>query len=175
MRRVSLLPVGTIICRDNSSQQLADPVDTHPHQLPTSVPRDSWEGDYPQKVNPTSTAITGPSSYPDDTKNLKGQDINQRSLNPPTSPPCTTKKFKLRKVGRTIPNPGPHSTATAAPNTSVEALQQFISRAVPQDELPSLIRTIFSDEKTTNMADCLRKSDAQAFINAIDGVCHHTF
>ena len=56
-----------------------------------------------------------------------------------------------------------------------QALQWFISCAVPKDELPSLIESIFSDEKTTNMVDHLPKSDAQAFINAIDGVCCHTF
>lgn len=52
-------------------------------------------------------------------------------------------------------------------------LQQLISRTVPKDELPSFIEAIFSDEKTTSMVDCLRKSDAQVFIDVIDGVCHH--
>ena len=52
------------------------------------------------------------------------------------------------------------------------AWQRLISCAVPQDELPSLIELIFSDKKTVNMVDRLQESDAQAFIDVIDGVRH---
>ena len=51
--------------------------------------------------------------------------------------------------------------------------QRLISGAAPQDELPSLIETIFSN-KTTNIVDRLQESNAQAFINVIDGVRHQT-
>jgi len=51
--------------------------------------------------------------------------------------------------------------------------RQLISPAIPQDELPSLIEAIFSDRKTINMVGPLQESDAQAFIDAIDGVRHH--
>ena len=52
--------------------------------------------------------------------------------------------------------------------------QWLFSPTVPQDELPSLIETIFSDEKMTKMIDNLQESDAQAFIDVIDGVRHHS-
>lgn len=55
-----------------------------------------------------------------------------------------------------------------------QRLIDLISCAIPRDELPSLIETIFSDEKITNMIDCLLGVSAQAFIDVIDGVCHHT-
>ena len=54
-----------------------------------------------------------------------------------------------------------------------QALQQLISRTIPQDELPSLIETIFSDKKAIKTADPLQKSDAQAFIDVIDRVRHY--
>ena len=63
-------------------------------------------------------------------------------------------------------------------NTTIDsyeqAWQRLISRAVPQDELPSLIETIFSDRRRTDMVDRLQGSDAQAFIDVVDGVCQHT-
>jgi len=45
----------------------------------------------------------------------------------------------------------------------------LISRAVPPDELPSLIETIFS-EKEANIVYRLRGSDAQTFIDIMDEV-----
>ena len=54
-----------------------------------------------------------------------------------------------------------------------QAWQRLISRTTPQDELPSLIETIFSSRKTINMVDPLQDSDAQAFIDVIDEVRHH--
>ena len=59
-------------------------------------------------------------------------------------------------------------------NPHGQALQQLISRSVPQDKLPSFIETIFSDKKTINMMGCLQEGDAQAFIDAVDVVRHHT-
>ena len=53
-----------------------------------------------------------------------------------------------------------------------EALRCLISGAIPQGQLPSLIETVFSDEKATDMVGCLRGSDVQAFIDAIYNVCY---
>lgn len=54
-----------------------------------------------------------------------------------------------------------------------QAWQQLISRTIPQDELPSLIETVFSDRKAIKTVDPLQSSDAQALIDVIDRVCHH--
>jgi hypothetical protein len=54
-----------------------------------------------------------------------------------------------------------------------QARKRLISGVVPQDELPSLIETIFSNEKVTDVADRLQGSDVQTFIDAIDVVWHH--
>jgi len=54
------------------------------------------------------------------------------------------------------------------------AWQQLITRAVPHDELPSLIETIFSG-RDTDVVDRLKGSDAQAFIDIIDEVHHFLF
>ena len=53
-----------------------------------------------------------------------------------------------------------------------QAWQQLIARAAPRDKLPSLIETIFSGK--TDVVDRLRESDAQAFIDMMDEVCHYS-
>ena len=53
-----------------------------------------------------------------------------------------------------------------------QAWQRLIIRAALKDELPSLIETIVSDGEMTNVVDRLRGSDAQIFIDTIDGVGH---
>jgi hypothetical protein len=53
-----------------------------------------------------------------------------------------------------------------------QAWQRFISGAAPRDELASLMETIFSSEKATNMADRLQGSDVQTCIDVIDMVWH---
>jgi hypothetical protein len=55
-----------------------------------------------------------------------------------------------------------------------QALQLLISRTVPQNELASLIETIFSNKKVTDVVDCLRGGEVQTFIDVIDEVRHHT-
>ena len=55
-----------------------------------------------------------------------------------------------------------------------QALQRLVSRAVPQDELPSVIGSIFSNMKTTDIVGCLQQSDAQCFIDMIDQARYHT-
>ena len=70
-------------------------------------------------------------------------------------------------MGNDLPDP------SIATESHKQAWQQLINRTISQDELPSLIETIFSDRKATSMVDPLQESDAQAFIDVIDGVCHH--
>ena len=64
----------------------------------------------------------------------------------------------------------PKSPITISPRE--QAWQRLISNAVAQDELPSLIDTIFLDKKITDIVDYLQESDAQAFVDVIDGVRH---
>jgi len=55
---------------------------------------------------------------------------------------------------------------------SERALQCLISGAISQDELPSLIEMVFSDEKATNMVSSLQGSGVQTLIDGIDEVCY---
>ena len=54
-----------------------------------------------------------------------------------------------------------------------QALQRLVSRAVPQDELPSVLETIASSVEPANIVECLEGCDAQTFIDAIDEARHH--
>lgn len=63
------------------------------------------------------------------------------------------------------PSPDP-----SAVDSDDQTLQRLISCTIPQDELPSLITEVFSGNQATNVIDSLRGSDAQAFIDVIDGV-----
>jgi len=71
-----------------------------------------------------------------------------------------------------------HTSDPIDPSTPVDSYEQtwkrLISHAVPQGELPSLIETIFSDRKRTDMVNRLQKREAQAFVDMIDGVSHQT-
>ena len=49
----------------------------------------------------------------------------------------------------------------------------MVSRAVPQDELPSVIETIVSNVKAANIVTELTRDEAQAFADIIDEACHH--
>ena len=70
-------------------------------------------------------------------------------------------------MGSHLPDP------SIAVDSHKQAWRQLISRIIPQDELPPLIETIFSDRKAINMADRLQASDAQALIDVMDRVRHH--
>jgi hypothetical protein len=50
------------------------------------------------------------------------------------------------------------------------ALRRLASGTVPQDELPSLIESIVSNVKPTDIVELLPESDAQMFIDVIDEV-----
>jgi len=75
------------------------------------------------------------------------------------------------------PSPGPDPTRhppdpSIAVDPQERAWQRLITRAVPHDELPSLIETIFSGRQS-NVVDRLSGSDAQASIDVMDEVRHH--
>jgi len=48
----------------------------------------------------------------------------------------------------------------------------LVSRAVPQDELFSVIETIASNVNVADIVEYLKPSDAQAFIDVTGEVCH---
>ena len=56
-----------------------------------------------------------------------------------------------------------------------QALQDLISRTIPQDELPSVIERVVLNVKATDIVKYLQLGDAQAFVDVIDEVCHHPF
>jgi len=67
---------------------------------------------------------------------------------------------------RYLPDP------SIAVDSQERAWQRLITRAVPRDELPSLIETVLSGRKT-DVADRIRGSNAQAFVDVLDEVRHH--
>ena len=54
-----------------------------------------------------------------------------------------------------------------------QALQRLISCTTPGDELASLIGTVFSSGKVSDIIGCLAGDDAQSFIDVMDEVCCH--
>ena len=54
------------------------------------------------------------------------------------------------------------------------ALQQLISGAVPEDQLVSLIDTIFSSGNVSDIVGYLGGNNVQSFVDAMDEVCRHT-
>ena len=56
-----------------------------------------------------------------------------------------------------------------------QALQCLINSAISLGELSSLIESIFSSEKTTNMVGCLQGSGTQTFVNVVDEVRYCSF
>jgi hypothetical protein len=60
------------------------------------------------------------------------------------------------------------------PDSHDQTLQRLVSRTVPQNELASLVETVFSNKKVADTVDCLRGSDIQTFIDVIDEVRHRT-
>ena len=67
-------------------------------------------------------------------------------------------------------NPVPPPDLSIALDPYDQAWQRLISGAVSQDELASLLETIFSSEKVAGMVDCLQGNDVQTFIDVIDAV-----
>ena len=77
----------------------------------------------------------------------------------------------MAEGGAPIPppfNPSPDTPTVLDPYN--QAWDRLISCSAPQDELASLIETIYSSGKATDMVDRLRGDDIQAFINVTDEV-----
>lgn len=131
--------MGTIVFGDDLSQQLVDPVTTFPHQFPTPPSQDPGDSNY-QKISPTLDATVGTSGYPDNTKNLKGQDADPRSSNPPTPPLGITTNFEPQTLSGTTHDPVSHSAATTVSNTSIEAKHHGRNPGNPE---PEVVRRFF--------------------------------
>ena len=65
-------------------------------------------------------------------------------------------------------------TPIRTPHSPDQTWQRLISNAVPQDELPSLIETVFSEENIADLVDSLQGEHVQTFIDVIDAVRDHT-
>ena len=76
-----------------------------------------------------------------------------------------------------LPLPPGSTNSTSKPplifDSNKQTLQRLISRAVPQDELPSVIAAVVSNIKAADIVECLQGSDAQTFIDIIDEACNH--
>jgi len=60
------------------------------------------------------------------------------------------------------------------PDAGEQALRCLISDTIPKGKLALFIKLIFSSKKATDAVSCLRGSDAQAFVDVVDGVCYHS-
>jgi hypothetical protein len=70
-------------------------------------------------------------------------------------------------------NPVPLSDPPITPDPYDRAWERLISSVVPQNELASLLDTIFSNDKVANTVRSLQGNEVQTFIDVIDTVCHH--
>ena len=107
----------------------------------------------------------------------KATDIH---LNPESHSEETTAFHTCIEVQQCLPLPSLDLDPTQyLPDPSIaidskeQALRRLITRAVPRDEFPSLIETVFPGKKA-DVVDRLSGSDAQAFIDVMDEVRHHT-
>ena len=74
-------------------------------------------------------------------------------------------------------DPEQHPSNPFDPSTPIDyeqAWQRLTCHPVPQDELPSLIKTIFSDKRGADMVTRLSGDDAPAFLDIIDEVRLHS-
>ena len=65
-------------------------------------------------------------------------------------------------------------TPIGTPRSPDKTWQRLISNAVPQDELASLVETVFSKKKIANLVDSLQGEHVQTFIDIIDTVRDRT-
>jgi hypothetical protein len=70
-------------------------------------------------------------------------------------------------------NPVPPPDLSVTLDHYDQAWQRLISGAAPQDELASLIETIFSSKKVTDRVNRLQGNDVQTFIDVLDAVWNH--
>ena len=62
---------------------------------------------------------------------------------------------------------------TAAPSHQ-QVLRRLTTRLFSQDELPSLLETIFSNGELTHMVHSLQRGDVQIVIDILDEACYNT-
>ena len=88
-------------------------------------------------------------------------------------PPLSMTPSEPLAVSDTDPNPESGSMPTAA-SSHEQVLRRLTTRLFSQDELPSLLKTIFSNRESTHMVHSLQRGDAQVVVDILDEVCHHT-
>ena len=65
-------------------------------------------------------------------------------------------------------------TPIGTPHSPDQTWQHLINNAVPQDELASLVETVFSKKNIVNLVDSLQREHVQTFIDVIDTVQYHS-
>ena len=88
-------------------------------------------------------------------------------------PPLSMTPSEPLAVSDTDPNPESGSMPTAA-SSHEQVLRRLTTRLFSHDELPSLLKTIFSNRESTHMVHSLQRGDAQVVVDILDEVCHHT-
>ena len=70
------------------------------------------------------------------------------------------------------PSPTPRPSLVPGSDKQV-LLQLLINRAAPERRLVALIEAIFSNGRVSDIVECVKRSDAQTFVDVLDEVCHH--
>ena len=96
------------------------------------------------------------SSFPDE--NL----VTQVSQPPPTNPSPPSPQ----QPGDTNHVPG----LPPIPDSDRRALQRLVSGAMPQEQIASLIESIVSNVKATDIVQLVQEGDAQTFIDVMENV-----
>ena len=76
-------------------------------------------------------------------------------------------------VSDTDPNPASGSMPTAA-SSNEQVLRRLTTRLFSQNELPSLLETIFSNGELSRMVHSLQRGDVQIVVDILDEACHNT-
>jgi len=79
----------------------------------------------------------------------------------------------MDESGLPIPQPpgatDQSSEPSLVPDAGEQALRCLISDTIPKGKLALFIELIFSSKKATDTVSCLQGSDAQAFVDVVDG------
>ena len=70
------------------------------------------------------------------------------------------------------PSPTPGPSLVSGSDRQV-LLQHLINSAVSEGRLVALIEAIFSNGRVSDIVECVKRSDAQTFVDVLDEVCHH--
>ena len=73
-------------------------------------------------------------------------------------------------------NPMQYVNLPPGPPTAIspdeEVLRRLTSHSFSQDELPSLLKMVFSSKESTNMVHRLQRDDARVMVNILEKVRH---